>query len=343
MENKLQEWNWEIADRYIVNDIFLIIYIIIGILGNFLVIIIYEFKLKTNRDDRYFIPWLGLLDLFAGTLRSSFELIRKIYPVMLRGTIFCKSVWMIIDVFAFSSTCLLLVIAFQRYLKVCRPFGQQMTLPLKRLSLVCTFILSLGMAVILNSFNSEIPVRSDKFNVTGWTCDIDINYSMGATFYVFASFATVMTLIIATGLAVFYVLIARRICKQIKARNNMKSTNSNNMKSSDLNKETRHLDDYNCKKCIQLSHTFSFMLMAMAVGFGISYIPQFVILFLTINNGRFLFDKYDSETIWISFFREMAIINHIINPFIYGLYDKVFRLEVKKIMSCHRNEDIACI
>ncbi|CAC5396152.1 unnamed protein product [Mytilus coruscus] len=336
MEDKLQLWNWEIADRYIVNDIFLIIYIIIGILGNFLVIIIYEFKLKTNRDDRYFIPWLGLLDLFAGTLRSSFELIRKIYPVMLRGTIFCKVVWMIIDVFAFSSTCLLLVIAFHRYLKVCRPFGQQMTLPLKKVSLICTFIVSLGMAVILNSFNSEIPVRNEKFNVTGWTCDIDINDSMGATFYVFASFATVAALLIAMGLAAFYILIARRICTQIKARNDMKST--------DLNKETRHLKGYQCKSncisCVQLSHTFSFMLMAIAVGYGISYIPQFVILFLTINNGRFLFGKYDSETIWISFFREMAIINHIINPFIYGLYDKVFRLEVKKIISCHGNEDI---
>lgn len=327
-EKQIQAWNQQIAQRYIVNDVFLVLYIVIGILGNLLVIIVYKFKIKVN-DDRYFIPWLAVLDLFAGTLRSSFELIRKLYPVMLHGTVYCKTVWMIIDVFAFSSTIMLLVIAFHRYLKVCRPMGSQMTLPWKRRVLFVTFFTSTVAAVILNSFNAEIPVQNEILNITGSTCDIDVDGALGRlSFFVFIGAATAMTLLILVGLLVFYLLIARTICRQMRMRHAMKYATTR-----------ASISECRCGQCVKLSisHRFSFMLMSIAAGFGISYIPQFVILFWTIRNGAFLFSKYDTQTIVVSFFRELVIVNHLINPFLYGFYDTLFRKQVKKLMSvCFR-------
>jgi uncharacterized membrane protein YsdA (DUF1294 family) len=85
------------ANRYIINDVLLVCYLLVGLFGNISVILIFKFKLKTNKDDRYFIPWLALFDLLACSFRSSFELVRKIQPLRLYGTVPCKAVWMIIN------------------------------------------------------------------------------------------------------------------------------------------------------------------------------------------------------------------------------------------------------
>lgn len=327
----VDEWNSKVSKLFIVNKLFLIIYIIVGFTGNLLVIIVYKLRLNTNKEDRYFIPWLAMLDFFAGTMRSCFELTRKSFPVMQKGTEYCKIIWMIINIFSFSSMLLLLVIAFHRYLKVCRPFGKQMTLRCKRAALLFTLVLSIVAAIPLNFYNSEILVSNLHQNVTGSTCDILIKDSMGVEFYVFISFASFMALIILIGLIVFYGLIGITIYHQIKMRHCFQTCANQHAQNNGTNGSTLF--------CLKCSHKFSYMLLAIAIGFGLSVIPQFIILFLEIKDGKYLFDTYEVDTTVISLIREMAILNHIINPFVYGFYDKLFQDEVKKLFkNCKSSE-----
>lgn len=335
-EERLEEWNSQIANRYILNNVLLIIYLIIGVFGNLLVIIIYKFKMCTNKDDRYFISWLAVLDLFTTALRSSFELTKNRFPVKLNGTNFCKIVWIIIDIFAFSSMILLLVIAFHRYLKVCRPLGKQMTLPWKRVSLFVTFIVSITAAASLNSYNSEIGIQNQELNVTGYTCDIFVDNDMGVGFYILIFFMSILALLIITFLIVFYILIGRTIYNQIRVRQNRHAI------SREVHNQRGTLNGASTAQCLKMSHKFSYMFMAIAVGFCVSYVPQFVILFWQIKDGNFLFDDYEMSrqtitgTPLLSLLRETTIINHIINPFIYGFYDTAFRKEVKRSFLCRR-------
>ena len=326
---KLNEWNVQIANRYIINDVLLVCYLLVGLFGNISVILIFKFKLKTNKDDRYFIPWLALFDLLACSFRSSFELVRKIQPLRLYGTVPCKAVWMIINMCSFSSMILLLVIAFHRYLKVCRPFGKQMTKLWKRISVFFTFILATVASVVLNFYNSEIRVTNLQLNVTGSTCDILIDRRMDAGFYVFVSFATIIVFLIILGLLVMYLLIGQTIYKQIQARKNRYSI----CRQNELHGST----DTSNKRCLKVSNKFSYMFMAITIGFCVSYIPQFIILFWEIKERKFFFDISKHNTAILSLIRELAIVNHFMNAFIYGYYDRKFREEIKKVFKCFKS------
>jgi hypothetical protein len=66
------------------------------------------------------------------------------------------------------------VIAIQRYLKICRPFGVQMTIFWKRLALCSCIISAIVFAIPLLLYNDEIKVINPVNNVTGYVCDIDV-------------------------------------------------------------------------------------------------------------------------------------------------------------------------
>lgn len=71
---KVKEWNHEIAKSLIPNDIILSLYMVAGFMGNSLVIFIYSFKMKGNKEERYFIPFLAIVDLWASLINASFAI-----------------------------------------------------------------------------------------------------------------------------------------------------------------------------------------------------------------------------------------------------------------------------
>ncbi|XP_063425681.1 cholecystokinin receptor type A-like [Mytilus trossulus] len=346
-EQKLQQWNEEQVQIYIGNDVLLIIYIFLGLIGNTLVIIVYKYKMKQNVDDRYFIPWLALLDLLACTFRCSFEFARKMKPFNFRGSMLCKLCWIPINITAFSSMILLFVIALHRYLKVCRPFGKQMHLNMKRVALGLTFGISVIPSIALTFYNDEVKIYNLELNVTGFVCEIDIN-GIDAGFVVFIVFATVFILIITSGLLLLNILIGRKIYKQIHFRMKMTRTDQSAVtKAKDRTDQlpivSSHLKEDTLKTIEQrremkkenISHTFSYMFMMVAIAFFLSYIPQFIILFMSLGSGNFWIDKSKAELSLLAIIREMNVLNNIVNPVIYGYYDKTFREKCIHLLGCN--------
>ncbi|CAG2252327.1 CCKAR [Mytilus edulis] len=341
-EQKLQQWNDEQVHIYIGNDVLLIVYILLGLIGNTLVMIVYKYKMKQNVDDRYFIPWLALLDLLACTFRCSFEFARKMNPVNFRGSVLCKLCWTPVNITGLSSIILLFVIALHRYLKVCRPFGKQMTLYWKRVALGMTFGISLIPTTALAFYNEEVKVYNSELNVTGFVCEIDIN-GIDAGFIVLIIFATVFILVIMCGMLLLNILIGRKIYKQIHFRMKMtrvdqsafhKPTTSveidqlpsvSGQFSEDTSKSANSFQQRKAVKKENISHTFSYMFMMVAIAFFLSYIPQFIILFMSLGSDNLWIDKSKAELSLLAFFREMFVWNNIVNPVIYGYYDKKFR------------------
>ena len=62
---------------------------------------------------------------------------------------------------------MLVVIAVQRYLKVCRPFGAQMTLQRKYLAIIITIAVATVSAVPATFFYGEVEVFNRQTNITG--------------------------------------------------------------------------------------------------------------------------------------------------------------------------------
>jgi hypothetical protein len=89
---------------------------------------------------------------------------------------------------------------------------------------------------------------------------------------------------------------------------------------------------------VQRRLTIMFFLLILV--FIISYIPPLVFLILTYTIENFKFIKL-SETeamVWI-YARNVVLLNHVINPLIYGYYDLQFR---KETISCFKRRVNIC-
>lgn len=141
--NRVAEWNMELTMLLVPDDIILSLYILLGITGNTLVILVYRFRMRKQSEDRYFIPVLAFSDLSASVICASFGIALNLMQAEFTNTNLCKAWWFFAAFSTFMSILLLTIIAVHRYLKVCRPLGSQMSLFWKRFSIGLAFCISI--------------------------------------------------------------------------------------------------------------------------------------------------------------------------------------------------------
>lgn len=93
ISQKVKEWNNEIVQSLIPNNTILSMYMVAGLLGNSLVIFIYGFKMKGNKEDRYFIPFLAMADLWASLICASFGIAQNMMQATFDDEQLCKTWW----------------------------------------------------------------------------------------------------------------------------------------------------------------------------------------------------------------------------------------------------------
>ena len=77
----LEKWNKELAAKLIPDTIYLVIYLIIGCIGNSVVICVYARRNYLNNEDRFFIPILAIFDLVACIVNCSEAIFGNTVPV----------------------------------------------------------------------------------------------------------------------------------------------------------------------------------------------------------------------------------------------------------------------
>lgn len=386
-EERLNNWNTMEATNYIVHDVFLVAYFIAGLTGNIAVLLVYKTKLKKESESRYFIPILAFADLCACTLRAPFELWKTLLPINFQDIIGCQIVWFLVNVFTFASVYLLAVITFQRYLKVCRPFGPQMKLKWRRASLVIIFFLSLVFSGPFIIWNEKLEIPNSALNVTGYICGANVlkiddnsNSFLGFIFFVSLILVLVMVeLVVLNGLiakTIFVILKNNR--KRTENLNEAKrmsqkhstgqkdhstsltgdgstaySTECTNTATDDGSNEKRDLNlknkmdelskgEANSKMKPESNHKdssrrFSYMFMVISFSFILSYIPQIFLLFSLFRDRYFWIKSSHVETIVYKFLDQMVMINNIVNPIVYGFFDKKFRSAAKTLIcKCYK-------
>lgn len=142
----IDEWNQQLGNHLIGNNVILVLYIIFGVFGNVLVIFIYSYKLSKKKDDRYFIPILAASDLVACTVGASYALALNLLPAKFTNDILCKVLWYFSESTTISSGLLLIVIAVQRYIKVCKPL-RTFTTRWKQIAIVLCVLVSSIFAI----------------------------------------------------------------------------------------------------------------------------------------------------------------------------------------------------
>lgn len=75
----------------------------------------------------------------------------------------------------------------------------------------------------------------------------------------------------------------------------------------------------------------SFMFMTISLVGFLAYLPFWSFILIEANNPLF-WKNMSSVSFHICLtLRRMYMVNHLCNPFIYGVFDKAFRVEVKKL------------
>ena len=166
----LDDWNSEKASVLTVNSVVLGLYLFIGVIGNTMVIYIYNFRMKGSRDDRYFIPHLAVMDLCACVVGAGYAMALNILPLKFNGNELCKALWFLTQSTTMCAAFMLVVIAIQRYLKVVRPFKKQMTIQVKHFSVVATVFLSLFLSLPCLLFYGDVTIDNHAANLTGHRC-----------------------------------------------------------------------------------------------------------------------------------------------------------------------------
>lgn len=214
----MNEWNEEFRLSLLPINIVLVLYIIIGVFGNSIVMYIYTAKLKVKFEDKFFILVLAAMDIIVCFTGPAFSLARNLFAVNYDHNIMCKIPYFVTRTMATASGMLLFGIAIQRYLKVCRPFGRQMTPFMDKALLVVTVVIGVSIDIPILFFYGSVEVKNLDRNIIGFRCgrvDADITepYSTIRIYFMFM-FACALSTILSV--VILYIIIGREIYKQIQ-------------------------------------------------------------------------------------------------------------------------------
>ncbi|KAL3890013.1 hypothetical protein ACJMK2_002318 [Sinanodonta woodiana] len=211
----LDELNDEEIYRLVPLLIYLLLISIIGIGGNGLVCYIYKTKYRLS-NSQSFILCLSAIDLFACFIVVPLEFFTILRQFHFEAVWACKMSRFSNTLVTMSSSFLLLAIAVDRYRKVCKSFGWQISSNAARALCVASILAGLAVswpALILYGKKSFIV---QEFNITATECST--NDAISVTMFPFLN-NLVFSLMFLTGIvamSLLYCFIGRVICQHAK-------------------------------------------------------------------------------------------------------------------------------
>ncbi|CAC5397800.1 unnamed protein product [Mytilus coruscus] len=215
------EWNEEITNSLMPNIIMLSIYIALGAIGNVLVLLIYTFQMKEASDERYFIPILAFFDMIAAIYIGVlvYYIFQCFNQAKFSSNILCKTLVFFVGNTTYNSVFILFIIAIQRYMKVCMPLKQPMSIYVKRTALLLALLMSLICALPLPFVFGTTPFHNIDYGVSGMRYGrlkdghpfVRAGYSVVAGLFVFV---IVKSLIIVYGRIISTVFVGLQVNKK---------------------------------------------------------------------------------------------------------------------------------
>ena len=201
----LRELNDALAKLHLPAIVYVILSIVIGLIGNTMVIYVYKTKFRRS-NHRYFILFVAILDILACMTGMPFLVYSLRFPYLMESVVGCK----VLRTFHYfvnnSAGLLLVVISVERFRKICRPFKRQLS-QAETLKLCWgTVLFSVFMAAPAGYYFTSTPVDTKVNNITGWEC-----YSKDPGFEYYQLVLMLETLISISIFGVLYGFIIRKV------------------------------------------------------------------------------------------------------------------------------------
>ena len=203
------------------NIIILGLYLVTGCIGNILVLYIYRFKMGRTLDNRIFIPCLATADLISSLLCSVFAIYALLFPESYNKTIICKLSWYTMTWSPVVSMTILMMIAAQRYMKICHPLSNFFFTGREIMAVVSLYIFAI-LLVIPILFMAGVTTVKYRDNSTEDVCDrVGESFRYGgkhrfAIAYTVLEIAT--TPIIFVSITYFYSRVSFTLYKRMKQK-----------------------------------------------------------------------------------------------------------------------------
>lgn len=311
-----EDYSTDILPKLVAPVIYLFILLIVGLLGNLIIVITYR-NYGANVYMR--IIWtVGVVDLMFCLLGIPFNLARMFRYYTFTSEIACQLLSSILDFGIMTSTHLLLLLTVFRFLQVCFPLRRQITVYNVPYFIAGCFVVSLCFGIAQFVVLQPLTETHLGNGVIGHSCTVAWKDSP-AEWKGYNTFLLILFLVYTFIIFVLYALMGRKVYRQAKRR------------QSDLNVSSGN-------NGIDLSSRITKIAFTISAVFAVSYLPLFL--------GEVVDLKPDPKSNIVLFvFKTIVsrsyLINHAVNAIIYFIFDENFRIQMKRLIrmsSCNRSE-----
>lgn len=236
----LAELNDALARLHIPAILFVVCCIILGLIGNSMVIYVYKTKFRRS-NHRYFILFIGVMDLLACMTGMPFLVASLRYPYLISSIVACKVLRYFHYFVNNSSGLLLVVISIERFRKICRPFKRQFTYQETLVVCWCTISFSAVIASPAGYYFTTTVIDTKVNNITGYEC-----YSRDPGFEIYQLVLMVETIISIAVFGILYGFIIRKLWSNdqfLQAMRSMTLRSSDRSEKEDLSSNGKELTD----------------------------------------------------------------------------------------------------
>ena len=292
----------------------------LGILGNVAVLLVYNFRFK-RQEHRYYIPVLAWADLSGCVTNSVYFNTLDVYHVTYPSDLLCQLLSFLVIFNSGISSHLILIIALQRYLTLCRPLGKQLTARARRLSLFIVTVLALiyGLPAFYAS-GTHGQNRTSTCSIVSEGTSEDKKLYFG-----FMLFLNLLNIFITAGL---YIPVVRIVYNSIS-----RLEETTFPENTETNESGETVGGSNVSRALA-KHSMSLTVLCIIIVFIVSFLPSLIIQSLAMKQANV--ENSTSEINLYHFFGRFYTFNHVLNPIIYLGFDKKFRRKIISLLFNHK-------
>lgn len=195
--------------------VFIAVMILVGTVGNLHVIYIY-FKFFNRSTYRNFVLTLAAIDIVSCVISMPFEIYDELNPYLFHAEAACKVFRFINFTLAIGTGFMLVVIASERYRRICKPFGNQLTEKQSMYAMVvviaCASGVSLPSLYIYGRRSIDIP----GYATIGTECTWGDHVKGSVIGYIFYGVTLLIILLCMIALIAIYVLVGKYLWKHAR-------------------------------------------------------------------------------------------------------------------------------
>ncbi|CAC5414784.1 unnamed protein product [Mytilus coruscus] len=209
-------------------------------------------------------------------------------------------------------------------------------------------------------FDETLEIPNQSLNITGFICGANVIDS--DSFLTFILYPAIVIIAVMMELVILNSLIARRMFTVLKNEKKRKAKSptqnstatfyDSNINDSEVSTDDtltvsgadmtkKHIKSTNQsntdltraeeKDHTSASRNFSLMIMVISIAFILSYVIQVAFLFSMVNDRYFWTKQTEAEAIAFRFMDQLVTVNNVVNPFVYGFFDRKFRHAAKSL------------